>query len=144
MSVTHIDDYVELLASEGYRPTRDDTAPLIYFKAGGTRYRLQLFEGDTDYIRLTSYWGLDDDTTDAVAFQAVGETNRQMKFVKASREPGERGVLFSWEALYQEPAHAAPFIERALSQLDSCMSEFFRRVKQLALASSAGALQETE
>jgi hypothetical protein len=143
MSVTHIDDYLELLANEGYRPTRDEAEPLIYFKAEGNRYRLQLFEGDADYIRLTSYWRLYDETTDAAAFQAVSETNRQLKFVKASKEPMERGVLFSWEALYKEPAHAAPFIERAISQLDSCAREFFRRVEASATATPAADSRET-
>jgi hypothetical protein len=129
--VTKIDDYMELLATEGYRPTKDDEDTLIYFKAEGTRYRLQFFEEDTDYIRLSAMWGLDDDTAEDVAYRAVSEVNRQMKFAKVSIEPAERGVLVSWEALYKEPAHAAPFLERALNQLDSCASYFFKRVEDL-------------
>jgi hypothetical protein len=141
--MTNIDDYMELLFAEGYRPTKDDDGTYIYFKAEGKRYGLQLFEGDTSYIRLTSYWDFDDETSNEIAFRAANEVNQLFKVAKASVDPEDRDVLFSWEALYEEAAHAAPFVGRALHQLGSCASTFFERVKALqAAGEGSGALEE--
>ena len=130
MIVTKIDTYVELLATEGYRPRRDEGSTSITFKAEGARYRLQVPQEDPDYVRLLSFWRLPDDTTIEAALRVAGEINYERKAVKVAVVPDGRTVILSFEAFYKEPAHVAPFLVRVIELVDSAASEFFEQVRQ--------------
>lgn len=128
--MTKIDAYLELLATEGYRPRRDENGASITFKAEGARYRLQIPEEDPDYVRLLSFWRLPEDTAIEAALRLAGEINYERKAVKVAVVPNGRTVIFSFEAFYKEPAHVAPFLTRVIEIVDSSASEFFEYVRR--------------
>ncbi len=122
------DQYLELLAAEGYRPQRDgeEKSADITFKAQGAWYRLSVDEADQDFVSLSLCYGLEEGLPMERLLQLANEGNEYWKVVKVTVQSTGEAVRFQFETFGRLTSE---LLQRALHILREAAKRFFEGVR---------------
>jgi hypothetical protein len=128
MNVT--ERYVELLATEGYRPQVDeDDSTKIVFKVVGVQYRVLLDASDPDFVAVTLSYRVDPTHSLERLLSLANEFGRRIKVVKILVHPDGDVVRFSYETLYRGTL-PPELLERVIFFLRSTSDEYFEEIRK--------------
>ncbi len=131
MNVT--ERYVELLATEGYRPKVDeDDANEIQFSVERARFRLTVDPNDEAYVAISLDFRVDEGHAFGRLLTIANELNGRVKVVKTLVHPEAHAVRFSFETLVRGTMQGDE-LARAVSYLRHAADEYFGEVGKPAL-----------
>ena len=128
--------YLEKIAEEGFRPTKDPDGD-IQFRVLGSNYFVIIDENDLEFFQIyTGFW-LDTITMEE-AYEIVNIANRRSKVAKISLstnedEPDRIIVSITAELLVETPEDFAQIFSRAISLLANARN-IFQTLLQAQLA----------
>lgn len=91
--------YLELLATEGYRPQREteERGADITFTSEGVQYRLSVDEADQEFLSLSLCYSLDEGLPMDRLLHLANDGNEYWKVVKVTVHPAGEAVRFQFE-----------------------------------------------
>jgi hypothetical protein len=136
----HLKPYLELLASEGFRPSVEGADPedgdgdgsdaFLLFKYEGAKFTLQPELPDPTFFLIKHAYQAQPQPL-AVLLRIANDLNHGCKVVKTLIEP-DGAVGFSFEAFVDDVATAGPLLLKGLGALSWASSQFFERLEKLA------------
>ena len=132
----HLKPYLELLHSEGFRPTvegadeedGDGSDAFLLFKYEGSKFTLQPELPDPTFFLIKHAYQAQPHPR-AVLLRIANDLNHGCKVVKTLIEP-DGAVGFSFEAFVDDVAAAGPLLLKGLGALAWASSQFFERLEK--------------
>jgi hypothetical protein len=129
----HLLPYLELLATEGFRPTVEGaeeggSEAFLLFKYEGSKFTLQPDQRDATFFLIKIAYQSQPHSQE-VLLRIANDLNHGCKVVKALIE-ADGGAAFTFEAFVDDVARAGPLLLKGLGALAWASSQFFERLEK--------------